>query len=532
MPVGSKYVRWFHPNITGLEAERMLMENGTNGSFLARPSNSKRGDFTLSVRRNNLITHIKIQNTGDFYDLYGGEKFATLGELVQHYTDNLGQLKEKSGETIQLLYPLSSSDPTSERWFHGSLTGKETEELLLNKAENGAYLVRESQSEPGDYVISARTDDKVTHVKIRYQKDGKYDVGGGTKFDCLSELINFYKLNPMVETFGTVVRLRTPFNATRITAAQIDSRVEVLSKENASNNGKSGFWEEFEHLQQQDTIKQYYTRKEGQRPENRSKNRYRNILPFDYTRVVLTDHLQDGVSSDYINANYIKADEENTKKYIATQGALQNTVNDFWWMIWQEDCRVIVMTTLEVERGKVKCYRYWPDEPNSTKDYGRIRVTLLHERKSLEFTLRELTIKCLDDVDQSERTIYQYHFLCWPDQRVPSDPGCVLNFLEEVNKCQESLEKKGINKPIVVHCSAGIGRTGTFIVIDMIIDQIKEKGLNCEIDIQQTIHEVRKQRSGMVQTEAQYKFVYLAVQHHISTITSRLQAAKFNNRNE
>lgn len=332
--------------------------------------------FSPPPRRNSQITHIKIQNTGDFYDLYGGEKFATLGELVQYYQENLGQLKEKSGELIQLKYPLSTSDPTSERWFHGSLTGKETEDLLLKNAKNGAFLVRESQSNPGDYVICARTEDKITHVKIRYKPDGKYDVGGGERFESLSELIEFYKRNPMVETSGTVVHLKTPFNATRITATTIDSRVRVLSKENTANSGKSGFWEEFEYLQQQE-LKHYYTRKEGQRNENRSKNRYKNILPFDYTRVKLIGNQPSGdeaangstdangdTTTDYINANLIRADYDPdrsdkaavepsrsngpSKAYIATQGPLVNTVNDFWWMIWQENSRVIVMTTKQV----------------------------------------------------------------------------------------------------------------------------------------------------------------------------------------
>ena len=299
------------------------------------------------------------------------------------------------------------------------MNGQQAEKLLLKNAKNGAFLVRESQSVPDHYVINALTEDKVTHVKIRYQSDGKYDVGGGERFDCLTELIEYYKRQPIVETSGIVVHLRTPFNATRITAATIDSRIKVLSNENNANNGKSGFWEEFEYLQQQDTIKRYYTRKEGQRQENRSKNRYKNILPFDYTRVVLRNHTNpDGSSSDYINANYIKPDGEGVdckkeinKKYIATQGPLINTVNDFWWMIYQENCHVIVMTTREVERGKTKCVRYWPSDLESTKNYGQIKVTLLNERPSVEFTLRELTIECLDDLNSNKRTIYQYHFL-------------------------------------------------------------------------------------------------------------------------
>nr|CAD7591054.1 unnamed protein product [Timema genevievae] len=114
---------WFHPNISGIEAELLLLERGFDGSFLARPSRSNPGDFTLSVRRNGEVTHIKIQNTGDFYDLYGGEKFATLSELVQFYMENQGQLKEKNGEVIELRYPLNCADPTTERSCQRAMVG-------------------------------------------------------------------------------------------------------------------------------------------------------------------------------------------------------------------------------------------------------------------------------------------------------------------------------------------------------------------------------------------------------------------------
>lgn len=513
--------RWFHPNLSGLEAEQILLDQGCDGSFLARPSKSKKGDFTLSVRRNGVVTHIKIRNTGDYYDLYGGENFATLAELVQYYMENQDQLKERNGEIIELKYPLICADPTTERWFHGPLVAKEAEKLLLEKGKNGSFLVRESRSKPGDYVLSVRTEDKVTHFIVRCQ-DGKFDACGGEKFDSLSELVDFYRKNPMVETTGTVVHLKQPFNATRIKASTIENRVKQLSKENGQNSGKAGFWEEFEHLQQQE-CKNLYSRKDGQRPENRAKNRYKNILPFDATRVHLKDVDPDQPFSDYINANYIKVDDDtifdgHNKVYIATQGCLQNTISDFWSMVWQGKTRVIVMTTKEVERGKPKCVRYWPDE-GQTKEYGKYRLQHISESSNADYTLREFTMS--KNGENETRSVYHYHFTAWPDHGVPSDPGCVLNFLHDVNQRQESIPDSG---PIVVHCSAGIGRTGTFIVIDMIVDLIKKQGLSCEIDIQRTIQMVRMQRSGMVQTEAQYKFVYLAVEHYIETLQQRMQA--------
>ncbi|KAM7311317.1 tyrosine-protein phosphatase non-receptor type 11-like isoform X4 [Ixodes scapularis] len=170
--------RWFHPNLSGLEAEQILLDQGCDGSFLARPSKSKKGDFTLSVRRNGVVTHIKIRNTGDYYDLYGGENFATLAELVQYYMENQDQLKERNGEIIELKYPLICADPTTERWFHGPLVAKEAEKLLMEKGKNGSFLVRESRSKPGDYVLSVRTEDKVTHFIVRCQARTSGDFMG------------------------------------------------------------------------------------------------------------------------------------------------------------------------------------------------------------------------------------------------------------------------------------------------------------------------------------------------------------------
>ncbi|XP_077465095.1 tyrosine-protein phosphatase non-receptor type 11b isoform X2 [Stigmatopora argus] len=527
-------VRWFHPNVTGIEAEQLLLTRGVHGSFLARPSKSNPGDFTLSVRRNDEVTHIKIQNSGDYYDLYGGEKFATLAELVQYYTEQQDLLRERNGHVIELKYPLNCKDPTSERWYHGHLSGRDAEKLLTEKGKTGSFLVRESQSKPGDFVLSVLTHEdkhenvdrktKVTHVMIRYQLDGKYDVGGGERFDTLADLVDHYKKNPMVEKSGIVVHLKQPFNATRINAANIENRVRELNKvADNSEKPKQGFWEEFEVLQQQE-CKLLYPRKEGMKPENKSKNRYKNILPFDTTRVEIRDTDPDVLGSDYINANYIRGSQEegrqleDDKFFIATQGCLQNTVSDFWKMVHQENTHVIVMTTKEMERGRNKCVCYWPNLHTSV-EFGRVLVRNVDERPAQDYILRKLELTRLDRREPL-RYIWHYQYLSWPDHGVPNEPGGVLWFLEEINRTQRNIPESG---PIVVHCSAGIGRTGTIIVIDILIDIINRQGLDCDIDIPKTIQRVRQQRSGMVQTEAQYKFIYMAVQQYIDTAQKRLE---------
>ncbi|XP_038173547.1 tyrosine-protein phosphatase non-receptor type 11-like [Arvicola amphibius] len=521
--------RGFHPNITRVEAENLLLTRGVDGSFLTRPSKSNPGDFTLSVRRNGAVSHIEVQSTGEYYDLYDGKKFATLAELLQYYMEHPEQLKEKNGDVVELKYPLNSADPTSERWFHGPLCRKEAEELLMEKGKRGSFLVRGSERHPGDFVLSVVTRDdkqksndgksKVTHVMIRCQ-ELKYDVGGGEYFDSLTDLMEHYKKNPIVVTRGTVLQLKQPLNTTRLNAAEIESRVRELSKVAGTRGAvKQGFWEEFETLQKQD-YKFLYSQKEGQRQENKNKNRYKNILPFDHTRVVLHDGDPNEPFSDYINANIIRGEFQTKwhnskpkKSYIATQGCLKNTVNDFWRMVFQENSRVISMTTKEVERGKSKCVKYWPDE-YAFKDYGVMRVRNIKEIAAHNYTLRELKLSKVGQ-GNTERTVWQYHFQTWPDHGVPSDPGGVLDFLEEVHHKQESIVDAG---PVVVHCNTGIGRTGTLIVIDILIDIIREKGVDHDIDICKTIQMVRSQRPGMVQKEAQYRFIYMAVQHYIQRL--------------
>ncbi|XP_071242809.1 receptor-type tyrosine-protein phosphatase T isoform X9 [Salvelinus alpinus] len=234
----------------------------------------------------------------------------------------------------------------------------------------------------------------------------------------------------------------------------------------------------------------------AKKDDNRNKNRYGNIIAYDHTRVRL--QLLDGdPHSDYINANYIDG-YHRPRHYIATQGPMQETVRDFWRMIWQENSGSIVMVTNLVEVGRVKCVRYWPDE---TEVYGDVKVTLIETEPLAEYVIRTFTVQ--KKGHHEIREIRQFHFTSWPDHGVPCYATGLLGFVRQV---------KFLNSPdagpIVAHCSAGAGRTGCFIAVDIMLDMAENEGV---VDIFNCIRELRSQRVNMVQTEEQYVFVHDAI---------------------
>ncbi|CAD5115277.1 DgyrCDS4270 [Dimorphilus gyrociliatus] len=244
--------------------------------------------------------------------------------------------------------------------------------------------------------------------------------------------------------------------------------------------------------------------------ENRLKNRYVNIVAYDNTRVIL------GTSSNpkhnYINANYVDGYHAE-KAYIAAQGPLPATFVDFWRMIWQERCTVIVVITNMTEKGRKKCDQYWPSEGEET--YGNFTVKLLSTTERAFFTIRVFSIKQHkeskgDDSDpEEERMVAHYHFTDWKDHSRPAYALPVLNF---VNKsAAANSENSG---PIVVHCSAGVGRTGTYIMLDSMMREIRDKGT---VSLLAFLYRIRQQRNVLVQTEEQFVFIHDAIVQFIKS---------------
>ncbi|XP_074153264.1 receptor-type tyrosine-protein phosphatase epsilon isoform X2 [Sminthopsis crassicaudata] len=233
--------------------------------------------------------------------------------------------------------------------------------------------------------------------------------------------------------------------------------------------------------------------------ENREKNRYPNILPNDHSRVILSQ--VDGIPcSDYINASYIDGYKEKNK-FIAAQGPKQETVNDFWRMIWEQKSATIVMLTNLKERKEEKCHQYWPDQ--GCWMYGNIRVSVEDCIVLVDYTIRKFCIQSLHDGCKAPRLVTQLHFTSWPDFGVPFTPIGMLKFLKKVKTLNPSHAG-----PITVHCSAGVGRSGTFIVIDAIIDMMHSEQ---KVDVFEFVSRIRNQRPQMVQTDMQYTFIYQAL---------------------
>ncbi|XP_072543257.1 receptor-type tyrosine-protein phosphatase N2 [Salminus brasiliensis] len=249
----------------------------------------------------------------------------------------------------------------------------------------------------------------------------------------------------------------------------------------------------------------------GQDKHNTKKNRPGGVLVYDHSRFTLKAE-NNHSSSDYINASLIMDHDPRNPAYISAQGPLPSTVADFWQMVWESGCVVIVMLTPLAENGTKQCHQYWPDEGSDL--YHIYEVNLVSEHIWCEdFLVRSFYLK---NVQTNEtRTVTQFHFLSWMDQSVPESARTLLDFRRKVNKCY-----RGRSCPIIIHCSDGSGRSGTYILIDMVLNKMA-KGAK-EIDIAATLEHLRDQRAGMVHTKEQFEFALTAVAEEVNAILKAL----------
>ncbi|KAJ3609568.1 hypothetical protein NHX12_024088 [Muraenolepis orangiensis] len=237
-------------------------------------------------------------------------------------------------------------------------------------------------------------------------------------------------------------------------------------------------------------------------PENRNRNRYRDVSPFDHSRVKLGS-----TENDYINASLVVM-EEAQRSYILTQGPLKNTCSHFWMMIWEQRTKAVIMLNRVMEKGSEKCAQYWPtamEQDMAFRDTGFL-VTLLSEDIKSYYTTRVLELQNVHTGEKRE--IYHFHYTTWPDFGVPDSPASFLNFLFKVRESTSLGEDHG---PAVVHCSAGIGRSGTFSLVDTCLVLMDKRKDPSSVDIKSILLDMRKYRMGLIQTPDQLRFSYMSV---------------------
>lgn len=493
------------------EAEQLLQLSGKDGSFLVRPSSSSPGQKTLSYRNGNEVSHIKIMWNGDSYEFSDsigeriGETFATIDDLIEHYLEN--RIHLRNGHEVVLRSPLrvlrlDSQPPSSELWYHGTLLGSDAE-LLINDAPNSSFLVRESRTSLGNYALTVKVNDKVKHIKIYAEGNPrKFHLervpnknpleSDQQEFDCLEALVRHYR-GGLVDSQSEYICTKHPINRSAIPANDL----ERWLIRNQERHGLEREWEELTHNETRMRLRENIT--VARKPENIPKNRYKNILPYDSYRVKL-----DRNSSDYINASRVSHFDEEIgkqkgKSYISTQGPLPNTVEDFWFMVMQEKSCAILMIAKEIEKERKKCERYWPDKVNETKVWGSAKVTLLSAHQP-EPAFWERLIRL--EIQGKVHHVVQFQFVLWPDFSTPEDRDIeqVLHYLERVKALTIQGHYNGValdtRAPTVVHCSAGIGRSGA-------------------------VTHCREHRHSMVQTIEQYKFIAKTIARKSREITRR-----------
>ncbi|XP_013403670.1 tyrosine-protein phosphatase non-receptor type 9 isoform X1 [Lingula anatina] len=276
--------------------------------------------------------------------------------------------------------------------------------------------------------------------------------------------------------------------------------------------GKQGLYKEYAFLKAEAPKGTF---NDSKARHNLPKNRYTDVLCLDHSRVRL-ECIDGDPTTDYINANFVDGYKQRNA-YISTQGPLPKSFDDFWRMVWEQQALIIVMTTKAVERNRVKCGQYWPNEEDTYEQYGDLIVINTKIELNKDYTVSTLVIQ--NPKTEEHRTVTHFQFTSWPDYGVPHSASGFLDFMFRVRRHQEqrvselggSWKGHPLGPPIIIHCSAGIGRTGTFITMDICTKWLAD---DCKVDVESTVQRIRSQRAFSIQMPDQYVFCHLALLEH------------------
>ncbi|XP_052103012.1 tyrosine-protein phosphatase 10D-like isoform X2 [Mytilus californianus] len=428
--------------------------------------------FTPEQRKRNAnITMYTIQ-TGSRTQIYRVKKFEPYNPKKTQFFETLSLEKTEKPITIKI------------SWRSGS-TDSDAEDLTVNTAECFDPL---SGGEIAGIIICV-----LLLVTV-------FGLGGlivYRRWECIKEYLpdigrrqstgEFEPLQPPPERY----RLNNESMKRPIVLSAIG---DFLRKYHADDNRL--FIGEYEDLKQ---LSPRHTTNSANLDENKPKNRYTNILPYDHSRVVLAPMIDEEDSSDYINANYIPGYTYG-KEFIASQGPLPGTANDFWRMIWEQSVSIVVMLTKCSENNMDKCEHYWPHAANEPKCYNDLMVNVTSVSNMGKYDIHIMDVSLGDDT----RVVKHFHFLEWPDFSAKVETTTLIEFITTVRQ-HITPDIKG---PTVTHCSAGVGRTGTFITVDYLMQYVEDHDLSSQVDIFDWVIQMRDHRTTMVQTWTQYAFIH------------------------
>lgn len=410
----------------------------------------------------------------------------------------------------------SSSDNSECVHTHINETGidsEESKETLSEKHSN-------EEGEKDDYIalsgsekeVNVEKEDGKNNLKQRCASENQTSQNSNRKSRDITDSRNVGSIS-VEEPYPTPCKNRPPST----TSTKSDFSIHVAEEggmtiqdlvKHVKEKGRKGLFDEYAEIRREEPNGTFNV---SRAKHNVSKNRYSDVPCYDHSRVVLPDN-NDDPSSDYINANYVDGYMQKNA-YICTQGPFASTLGDFWRLVWLSECVTIVMTTKTIEKGRVKCGQYWPIERDTEEQFDEYIVTNIGMEQNREYTITSLRLH--NTINGHIRQVKHLQFTSWPDFGIPPATG-FLDFLLRVRACQADSVNKMVpswqghpnGPPMIVHCSAGIGRTGTFINTDISLHRLEDIHT---VNIRETVQRIRTQRAFSIQMPDQYVFCHLAV---------------------